>query len=98
MACLASVTSGFFRFLPALWLTLLAAALVASGGCQSDPAELPNMGRGAGSALTPYAVSRYAREHGISKDEARRELQAQVSQRDEEAAVKNIDSAGTDLE
>ena len=98
MACLANVSGGVFRFLPALWLTLLAAAIIASGGCQSDPAEMPNLGKSPGSALTPYSVSQYARERGISKDEARRELQAQVSHRDEEAAVKNIDDAGTKLE
>lgn len=98
MACLASLTSGFFRFLPAFWLMLLAAVLVASGGCQSDPAELPPASKGTGSALTPYSVSQYARERGISKDEARRELQAKVSQHDEEAALKSIDDAGTQLQ
>jgi hypothetical protein len=98
VACLANLSGGFFRFLPALWLTLLAAAMIAGAGCQSDPAELPNMGRGAGSALTPYAVSQYAREHGVSNEQARHELQAQVSQHDEEAAVRNIGDAGTKLE
>ncbi|HQU45893.1 MAG TPA: hypothetical protein VNH11_12670 [Pirellulales bacterium] len=100
MASLAALGGGFFRLLPALWLTLLAVALASSGGCQSSQrnSELAHTKNGVGGALTEYSVAEHAQRNGISNEEARRQLQQKVGQRDEEQALDNIDEAGTRTE
>lgn len=74
-------------------LGLSTALLASSGGCQND-GELARANRSAGSALAPRSVDEYARQRNISNDQARREIQAAVSKRDADEAVKNIDDAG----
>lgn len=84
-------------FRPLCGLCLGTALLASSGGCQND-GELARTNNSAGSALAPRSVDDYARQRNISNDQARRELQAAVSKRDADEAIKNIDDAGIQRE
>jgi hypothetical protein len=72
--------------------------LLLTSGCQND-GELANSGKGlSGAALAPRSVEEYARQRNISNDQARHELQAAVSKRDADEAIKNIDDVGVKTE
>lgn len=76
------------------WSIAAACNLLAMiGGCQAPP-DLSNMKGGAGGALAPPSVQKYATERHISNEQARQELQQRVRQHDEEQAVENIDAVG----
>lgn len=70
------------------------AALAFVAGCQSD-GEMVDSGRGRASMLAPTSVQEYARQKGISNEQARHELQQKVNDGDSAEAVKNIDEVGT---
>jgi hypothetical protein len=94
-SCLTVLAKGKFRFFSAL---SLAVVLLASGGCQNNGA-LNNAREGMNaSVLAPRSVEDYARQRNISNDQARRELQAAVSKRDADEALKNADDAGVTTE
>jgi hypothetical protein len=85
-------------FRSAIFATLRRAApwtvLALVTGCQSD-GEMVDSGRGRAGLLAPTSVQEYARQKGISNDQARHELQQKVNDGDAADAVKNIDEAGT---
>ena len=80
-------------FRPVCGLCLGTALLALSVGCQND-GELANANNSAGRALAPRSIEEYARQRNISNDQARQEVQAAVSKRDADQALKNIDDAG----
>lgn len=69
-----------------LMLTLLAA------GCSADDGAKRPMS--VGRALTPQNVDQYARQRGISTQQAQQELQQQVSDYDAQKAVADADQNG----
>jgi hypothetical protein len=81
------------RLAPALRRTAFSAVLALAGGCQSE-GELANTKNGIGGALAPLSVQQYAKQRGISDQQARQELQQKVGEHDEEQAVRNIDEVG----
>jgi hypothetical protein len=73
----------------AVALVLLA---LLSCGCQADDTAKAPIS--AGKALTPQAADQYARQRGISPQQAHQELQQQVSEFDAQKALDDADKNG----
>lgn len=84
------------RFISMSWgpraATLLVLALLAAGCSADDRAKRSTMS--AGKALTPEMADQYARQRGISPQQAHQELQEQVSDFDAQKALADADQNG----
>ena len=89
------VASRIMRFISMSWgpraATLFVLALLAAGCSTDDRAKRP---MSAGKALTPEMADQYARQRGISPQQAHQELQEQVSDYDAQKALADADQNG----
>lgn len=77
------------------WHNLAAALILLAllpAGCQTDDGAKRPIS--AGKALTPEMAEQYARQRGISTQQAHQELQQQVSDYDAQKALADVDQNG----